>query len=56
MKEEEGIKEEGGSERRGSRNLERNTVVIRNQHCNQTCGKYINTDLLELYLGRFSLV
>ena len=48
MKEEESIKGKGGSERKGSRNQERNTVAIRNQICNQTCEKYIRTDLLEL--------
>ena len=31
----------------------RNTVVIKNQTCNQTCEKYIRTDLLRLYQGQF---
>ena len=48
MKEEESIKGEGGSERKGSRNQESNTVAIRNQHHNQTYGKYIKTDLIGL--------
>ena len=47
MKGEESIKE-GGNERGGSRNQERNTVAIRKQICNQTCEKYIRTDLLGL--------
>ena len=41
MKKEDSIKEEGGNERKRSRNQERNTVAIRNQICNQTCEKYI---------------
>ena len=40
MKGEESIKE-GGNERGGSRNQERNIVVIRNQICNQNYKKYI---------------
>ena len=48
MKGEEIIKGEGGNERKGLRNQERNTVAIGNQICNQTCEKYIRTDLLEL--------
>ena len=36
MKEEGSIKEEEGNKRGGSKNQERNTVVIRNQICNQT--------------------
>ena len=47
MKEEESIKG-GGIEIRRSRNQERNIVAIRNQICNQTCEKYIRTDLLRL--------
>ena len=47
---------EGSNERRGSRNQERNTVAIKNQHCNQTCEKYIKTDLLRSCPGQFSLV
>ena len=53
MKGEESIKGEGRSERSGSRNKERNTVVIKNQICNQTCEKYIRTDFLELCRRRF---
>ena len=45
MKRGENIKGERGSERRGSKNQERNIVAIRNQICNQTCEKYIRTDL-----------
>ena len=30
------------------KNQERNTVAIRNQICNETCMKYIRTDLLGL--------
>ena len=56
MKGEESIKEEGSNERRGSKNQEKNTVAIRNQICNQTCEKYIRTDLLGLCRERFSLV
>ena len=56
MKGEESIKEEGGNERGGLRNQERNTVAIRNQICNQTYEKYIRVDLLRLCRGRFSLV
>ena len=48
MKGEVSIKEEGSNERGGSRNQEKNTVTIMNQYCNQTCGKYIKTDLLGL--------
>ena len=48
MKREKSIKEEGSNERGGSRNQEKNTVTIMNQYCNQTCGKYIKTDLLGL--------
>ena len=48
MRGEESIKGEGGNERKGLRNQERNTVAIGNQICNQTCEKYIRTDLLEL--------
>ena len=51
MKREESIKEEGGSERGGSRNRERNTVAIRNQICNQTYEKYIRAGLLGLCRG-----
>ena len=51
MKREESIKGEGGNERKGSRNQERNIVAIRNQICNQTCEKYIRTDLLGLCRG-----
>ena len=36
MKGEGSIKEEGGTERKGSRNQERNTVAIMNQICNQS--------------------
>ena len=36
MKEEDSIKGEGGSERKGSRNQEKNTVAIKKQTCNQT--------------------
>ena len=36
MKGEGSIKEEEGNKRGGSKNQERNTVVIRNQICNQT--------------------
>ena len=55
MKGEESIKE-GGNERGGSRNQERNTVAIRNQICKQTFEKYIRADLLGLCQGQFSLV
>ena len=48
MKREKSIKEEGSNGRGGSRNQERNTVAIKNQRCNQTCEKYIKTDLLGL--------
>ena len=48
MKGKESIKGEGSNERRGLRNQEGNTIAIRNQICNQTCEKYIRTDLLEL--------
>ena len=48
MKEEDGIKGEGDSERKRWENQERNTVAIKNQICNQTCEKYIKTDLLGL--------
>ena len=48
MKGEESIKGGGGIEKRRSRNQERNTVAIRNQICNQTCEKYMRTDLLGL--------
>ena len=48
MKGEESIKGGGGSEIRRSRNQERNTVAIGNQICNQTCEKYIRTDLFGL--------
>ena len=48
MKGEESIKGEGSNERGGSRNQERNTVATKNQICNQTCEKYIRTDILEL--------
>ena len=48
MKEKKSIKGEGGSERWGSENQEKNTVVIWNQICNQTYEKYIRTDLLGL--------
>ena len=40
----------------GSRNQEKNTVAIKNQSCNQTCEKYMRTNLLGLYQWRFSLV
>ena len=56
IKGEESIKREGSNERKGSRNQERNTVAIRNQLCNQTCEKYIRTNLLGLCRERFSLV
>ena len=36
MKGEGSIKGEGGTERKGSRNQERNTVAIMNQICNQS--------------------
>ena len=55
MKGEGSIKGERGTERKDW-NQERNTVTIRNQSCNQTCEKYIRTDLLGLCRGRFSLV
>ena len=48
MKEEESIKGEGSNETKGSRNQEKNTVAIRNQIYNQTCEKYIRTNLLGL--------
>ena len=48
MKREDSIKEEGSNERGGSRNQEKNIVVIENQICNQTCEKYIRTDLIGL--------
>ena len=51
MKGEEIIKGEGGNERKGLRNQERNTVAIGNQICNQTCEKYIRTNLLGLCRG-----
>ena len=41
-------KGEGGSERKGSRNQESNTIAIKNQHHNQTYAKYIKTDLIGL--------
>ena len=56
MKGKESIKGEGSNKGKGSRNQERNTVAIRNQICNQTCEKYIRTDLLGLCRERFSLV
>ena len=37
------------------KNQERNTIAIRNQICNETCMKYIRTDLLGLCRGLFSL-
>jgi len=38
--------------REGDRkNQERNIIAVRNQICNQTCVKYIRTDLLELCRG-----
>ena len=43
MKEEESIKGEGCSERKGLRSQERNTVAIKNQTCNQTSEKYSRT-------------
>ena len=49
-------KGQGGSERKGSRNQESNTIAIKNQHHNQTYAKYIKTDLIGLCWGRFSLV
>jgi len=36
IKGEESIKKGRGNERRGSENLEKNTVTIRKQTCNQT--------------------
>ena len=56
IKREKSIKKEGSNERRGSRNQERNTVAIKNQHCNQTYEKYVKTDLLRSCPGQFSLV
>ena len=40
---------------RDRKNHKRNTVVIKNQICNQTCVKHIKTHLLGLCRGRFSL-
>ena len=48
MKGKDSIKGEGGNERKGLENQERNTVAIRNQICNQTYVKYIRIDLLGL--------
>ena len=48
IKGEESIKGEGSNEIGGSRKEERNIVAIKNQTCNQTCKKYIRTDLLGL--------
>ena len=56
MKKEKSIKEEGSNKKRGSRKKKKNTIAIKNQHCNQICGKYIKIDLLELCRGQFSLV
>ena len=47
MKEEDGIKGEGDSERKRWENQERNTVAIKNQIWNQTCEKYMRANLLE---------
>ena len=46
MKGEESIKEEVGNEREGLEKKKKNTVAIKNQTCNQTCEKYIRTNLL----------
>ena len=56
MKKEKSIKEEGSNKKRGSRKKKKNTIAIKNQHCNQICGKYIKIDLLGLCRGQFSLV
>ena len=45
---EKSIKGEGSNETRVLGNQERNTVAIRNQICNQTCEKYIRTNLFGL--------
>ena len=42
--------------KKGSKKQERNPVAIKNQICNQTCEKYIRTDLLGLCQERFNLV
>ena len=44
--------------RKGDRGKKKkkNTISIKNQHCNQICGKYIKIDLLGLCRRQFSLV